>query len=100
MCAASNLRLVGHAIRERPEANCREGVAMIRPHEVGECQRDAVALYVEGEPESRHLMNVLMQTRVELRHRGGRWKELHRALLSCFGGAAELGVALGKAKPR
>ena len=70
---------------------------MIRPHEVGERQCDPVALQVEGEPERRHLKHLLMQARVELQNRGGRWKGLHHALLSCFGGAAELGVALGKA---
>ena len=48
-------------------------VATLRPHEVGECQRDAVALHVEGEPERRHLMHVLMQTLVELSNRGRRW---------------------------
>jgi hypothetical protein len=90
--------LAGNAIRRRLEANFRKRLSVIRPHEVGRRQHDAVALNVEGEPQCRHLKHLLMQTRVELRNRGGRWMGLHRAILSCFVGAAELGVALEKAK--
>jgi hypothetical protein len=64
--------LVG-AMRGRLKADLREGLVVIRPHEVGQRERDPVALNVDGEPECRHFMNLLMETRVELRSRGSRW---------------------------
>ena len=64
--------LARNAIRGRLQTDIREGLEMIRPHEVWKRQRDPVALHVEGETECRYLKHLLMQTRVELRQGGRR----------------------------